>query len=213
MSIAVFGAGGHAKVVVDALDSCGMASACVLFDEDPQTWGTLIAQRRVIGGLASFRACFLDSVEHFVVAIGSNVARSKVFGAVVEMDVAPLTVKHRSAFLSPRSEVGEGSVICGRAILESGARIGRNCIVNTASLIGRDSVIGANSHVSPGAAIGPSVVLGDFVHVGTGAKILPGVHIGTGCVIGAGAVVLGDVAAGSRVVGVPARPIVRQPSR
>jgi UDP-perosamine 4-acetyltransferase len=186
-----------------------LAAGCVLFDENPRTWETVVAQRPVIGGLACFQSQFLNAVEYFVVAIGSNAARAEVFYKVAVMGVVPTAVIHRSAIVSRRSEVGEGSVICGRAIVESGAVVGRNCIVNTVSLIGRDSVIGANSHISPGAGIGAGAVIGDSVHVGTGAKIVPGVHIGSGCVIGAGAVVLRDVAAGSRVIGVPARPIVR----
>lgn len=47
----------------------------------------------------------------------------------------------------------------------------------------------------------------DNVWIGAGARILDGVTIGRDSVIGAGSVVTRDVAAGSRVVGVPARPM------
>ena len=50
------------------------------------------------------------------------------------------------------------------------------------------------------------VRIGKDVWVGGGAIILPGVTIGNGAVVGAGAVVTRDVAAGSTVVGNPARP-------
>jgi len=43
--------------------------------------------------------------------------------------------------------------------------------------------------------------------IGTGAVILPGVTIGEGAVVGAGAVVTKDVAAGSTIMGVPAREV------
>lgn len=42
-------------------------------------------------------------------------------------------------------------------------------------------------------------------YIGAGALILPGVEIGTCAVVGAGAVVTRDIAAGTIVVGVPAR--------
>ncbi len=53
---------------------------------------------------------------------------------------------------------------------------------------------------------GPIVVEED-TYIGAGAIILPGVRIGARAVIGAGAVVTREVAAGSVVVGRPARPI------
>jgi|AGTN01.1.fsa_nt_gi Acetyltransferase (isoleucine patch superfamily) len=47
-------------------------------------------------------------------------------------------------------------------------------------------------------------------YIGMGAMILPGVTIGEKAIVGAGAVVTKDVAPGTVVVGVPARPIERR---
>ena len=51
---------------------------------------------------------------------------------------------------------------------------------------------------------GPTI--GRNVHIGTGAKIIGPVVVGDGARIGANAVVVNDVAAGTTVVGSPARP-------
>lgn len=51
------------------------------------------------------------------------------------------------------------------------------------------------------------VSIGEDVWIGGGAILLPGVTVGDGAIVGAGAVVTRNVAAGSRVVGNPARPI------
>jgi len=48
--------------------------------------------------------------------------------------------------------------------------------------------------------------------IGTGAVILGGVTIGEGAVVGAGAVVTRDVAAGTVVVGNPARVLTKEPA-
>ncbi|MCV0396346.1 MAG: sugar O-acetyltransferase [Rhizobiaceae bacterium] len=50
------------------------------------------------------------------------------------------------------------------------------------------------------------VTIGARVWIGGGAIILPGVTIGNGAIVGAGAVVTRDVAAGTSVVGNPAKP-------
>ncbi|OYX43666.1 MAG: maltose acetyltransferase [Rhodobacterales bacterium 32-67-9] len=49
------------------------------------------------------------------------------------------------------------------------------------------------------------VTVGADVWIGGGAILLPGVTVGDGAIIAAGAVVSRDVAAGSRVAGIPAR--------
>lgn len=53
----------------------------------------------------------------------------------------------------------------------------------------------------------PQTIVEDGASIGGGAVILPGVRIGAKALVGAGAVVTADVAAGSVVVGNPARHI------
>jgi acetyltransferase-like isoleucine patch superfamily enzyme len=55
------------------------------------------------------------------------------------------------------------------------------------------------------------ITIGQQVWIGRGVTVLPGVHIGDRAVIGANAVVTHDVAEGSVVAGVPARPITSRP--
>ena len=69
---------------------------------------------------------------------------------------------------------------------------------------------GANVWVESGVVIGDnrgaSPTLGDDVFIGSGAKIIGGVRVHSGARVGANAVVLHDVAPGTTVVGIPARP-------
>jgi maltose O-acetyltransferase len=51
------------------------------------------------------------------------------------------------------------------------------------------------------------VIVGSGAWLGPRAVVLPGVTIGAGAVVAAGSMVSKDVAANTRVAGVPARPV------
>jgi len=53
------------------------------------------------------------------------------------------------------------------------------------------------------------VRIGTGAWVGVGACVRQGIRIGAGAMVGAGAVVVRDVAAGTTVVGNPARPLLK----
>jgi serine O-acetyltransferase len=53
--------------------------------------------------------------------------------------------------------------------------------------------------------------IGDNVFIGAGARVLGGICVGDNAQIGANAVVVHDVPAGTTVVGIPARPVMRMP--
>lgn len=50
-------------------------------------------------------------------------------------------------------------------------------------------------------------IIGDRTFVGAGARVLGGITLGDGATVGANAVVVRDVAAGTTVVGIPAKPV------
>jgi serine O-acetyltransferase len=108
------------------------------------------------------------------------------------------------------------NVVANHCIIGRGAEFGPGLV-----LIHSDGVVingsvrgGANvrieHQVTIGAAGRQSPVLGNDVFIGAGAKVLGPVYLGDGAKVGANAVVVHDVAAGTTVVGIPARPVVRR---
>ena len=102
--------------------------------------------------------------------------------------------------------------------IHPGARIGRRLFIDHGMgvVIGETAVIGDDVLIYHGVTLGgsgsgpkdhrhPSV--GDRVRIGAGAAILGSVTVGADASVGAGAVVTHDVAPGTTVVGVPARPL------
>jgi len=130
-------------------------------------------------------------------------------------DIGPGARIHRCALINLE--------VAGFASLSVGAEahVGPECILDLASPIS----IGARATLSPGVTVlthsdpghsavaadhpratGP-VVIEDDAWIGSRAVILHGIRVGARAVVGAGAVVTRDVAGGTTVAGVPARPL------
>lgn len=110
------------------------------------------------------------------------------------------------------ANLGEGVVICPGSIVTTNVQIGAHAQINVACTVMHDCRVGAFSTLSPGVHLSGNNVLEPSVFVGTGAVTVQGrperpLEIGRDAVIGAGAVVTGNVAAGTTVVGVPAREV------
>lgn len=106
--------------------------------------------------------------------------------------------------------LGPGAVLSPFVTLTSNIRIGAHFHANLYSYVEHDCVIGDYVTFAPGVKCNGNVHIEDHVYVGSGAVIKQGkpghpLVIGRGAVVGMGAVITKSVAAGTTVVGNPAR--------
>ncbi len=192
--IYLYGAGGHAKVIIDILERCGKTVAGV-FDDDPA---------KTIWNFSNlkFPAAFNFLDDELILSIGNNLIRKKI---AMQIEANYHTAVHPSAVISAHAFVNKGSVVMGGALINADTQVGKHCIVNSNASIDHDCVLEDFVHVSPNATLCGDVFAGTCSHIGAGAIILPGKKIGVNAIVGAGSVVIADIADNCVAVGNPAR--------
>lgn len=200
MRLLIVGAGGHAKVVLDAAMCAGIEVAALRGEPgDPEA---------VLGAPVVFgeQTAGADS---FIIGVGDNEMRARLYDAWHARGLKPATVVHPSAVVASSAHLGPGVFAAAGSVVNPDARVGANTILNTGCTVDHDCSIGAHAHVAPGVSISGAVEIGEGTLVGVGACVMPGARIGAWSVIGAGAVVVSDILDRTIAVGAPAAGIRR----
>ncbi len=208
--IVIVGAGGHAKVVADAIvshpDNGIRFTLAGFVDDDESRTGTSLEGRPILGTLEALD----DLMEQrnrlgLIVGVGDNEGRRSLFEKLLTQGFDFVTVVHRRAMLAETVRLGRGVFVAAGVVVNTGTSVGDDTILNTGCTVDHDNEIGAHVHVAPGANICGTVSVGDGTIVGVGACVIPNTKIGRNVTVAAGAAVTKDLADGGRVGGVPAR--------
>lgn len=193
----IYGAGGHGKVVLDAMQVAGLDCGGFVDDGEIFNWAGL----RVLKPL--------DLIENGSVNLHLAIGNCKTRQAIGNSfnHASYFSVTHPSAIIAKTAQIGIGTFLAAQSVIAPDTRIGNHCIINHSSLVDHDCMIGEYSHIAPNASLGGGVKVGKVVLVGAGAVVLPGIVIADYAVIGAGAVVTKNVAEGVTVIGNPAKSI------
>lgn len=179
--INLFGASGHAKVIMDIIHAQG-DHVNFLYDDAPHCIN--------IHGIQVFKASDVEIQGPIIISIGSNRARKKI-AERLPLDFA--TAIHPRSIVSPTAKIGSGSVVMQGAIIQADSIIGSHCIINTGASIDHECIISDYVHVSPHATLCGNVHIGEGSSIGAGSVIKQGITIGSNSIIGAGSVVVNDI--------------------
>jgi len=203
--ILLYGASGHAKVICEILEAQGRIPYG-LIDDNPQV--TLLLDYSVYNTL---QQAAVKPDDQFIISIGSNRIRKIVAQKLREVRFT--NAIHPAAVISPRSSIGEGTVVMANVSVNVHSTIGKHVILNTNCSIDHDCIVGDYVHISPNVALAGDVQVGEGTQLGIGACVKQGIRIGKWVMIGAGAVIIRDVPDYAVVVGNPGRIIkMNQPA-
>lgn len=201
--IILFGAGGHAAVIIDILKAQILAGAPFeikgfLDDSNKKEW----MGYPVLGTISSALS-FHDEETFFIIAIGNNSVRKVIQHQYGMLNF--MTAIHPTAIIGSNVVIDDGTVVMPGAIINANSKIGRHVIINSGAIVEHDNVIGDYVHLSPNATLCGAVKVGKLTHIGANATVIQGISVGERSVIGAGATVIREIPSSVIAVGTPAK--------
>lgn len=193
--IAIYGSGGHAKIVHEIL-TLNKHHVSFFLDDNPK--------EKTLNRLPIFKPNQAPDFSKIIFAIGDNKARQSLFNKY-KNNTKVISVIHPNSIISPTAKIGIGTVICAGSVINADSTIGDNCIVNTSSSIDHDCIIMDHSHIAPGCHLAGNVTVETGGFLGIGTNVIPGKKVGAWAICGAGAVVISNIPSRQTAVGVPAR--------
>jgi len=200
MTLAILGAGGHAKSIFDIVQN----KKVYFFDKAKKKFKVGKKVFDVIGDYKSIYN-YRNKISKVIVAIGDNKTRKNYYINLKKKNFKFTTLIHPKSYSGFGSKIGEGSMIMQGSFINTDSIIGKNCIINSNASIDHDCIIKDHTHICPGVIIGGNVKIGKNCWIGLGAKIIENCFIGDNVFVAAGALVIKDINSNTFVKGVPAK--------
>ncbi len=204
--VAVLGAGRGSAELIDFLAAGPFLPVAVLDDVWPDGPSDVLGVR-VVGRLdeASVHVAQGRTLLMGIANSRNRWVRHDVHRRLDLPDSAWAVFRDPSSTVSPRADLGAGSIVYPGVRVAAGARLGRQTVLYYNSVIHHDALLGDGVTVCAGVLVAGGVQVGDGSYLGIGCVLRDGITLGRGVLVGMGAVVTCDVPDGRTVAGVPAR--------
>jgi sugar O-acyltransferase (sialic acid O-acetyltransferase NeuD family) len=193
--ILIYGAGGHAKAVMEMVQAIGSFQIAGILD-DKVAPGTQVLDIPVLGTREVMPRLIHQGLHQAANGVGGILdinIRVKLFEMMEQSGLMFPALVHPRATVELSASVGDGVQVFANAYVGSSAKLNPRCMVNTNAVVSHDCEIGSYTHIAPGALLAGHVHVGDRSLVGMGVTTAIGLKIGNGVRIGNGAIIYADV--------------------
>ena len=201
----IYGAGGHARVVAEAVAGAGRYRPVAAVTDLADQAGATLDGLPVLHASEALETMRGRGVAAAIVAIGQAGARASIAERLRQAGFTLISAIHPRACVSPSATISPGCLVGAGGIVHAGTVLGEGAIVNTGAIVEHDCTVGAFAHIAPGAVIGGHARIGEASWIGIGATVKDRIAIGDRTMIGAGSVVVRDMPADALAYGNPAR--------
>jgi sugar O-acyltransferase (sialic acid O-acetyltransferase NeuD family) len=184
----LLGGGGHCRSCIDVIEAHGGWNITGILDLAPRI-GERMFGHQIIGTDDDVRQLVTRGMK-FLITVGqiaSPDCRVALYDKVQAANGQLVSIVSPLAYVSPRAELGPGTIVMHGAIVNCGARIGANVIINSKALIEHDAEVGDHCHISTAAIVNGGAAVGSRTFIGSNAVLLQGVRVPAGHVVAAGA--------------------------
>lgn len=209
-NILVWGASGHAKVLLSALNND--YNVIGFIDKNPEIEEFLGSAVYRDFSEFSKNISIVHKEIYFIIAIGGarGSERIEIHNQLMKSGLKPMSVIHPSAWVDTSAYIAPGAQILAMAAISAEVVIGSQTIINTNATIDHETQVGDGCHIMPAATVTGCVTIGNFCTIGSNATILPRISLSPHTIVGAGAVVTKNTPPNITVVGMPAKNILNK---
>lgn len=191
--VIILGAGGHAKVIAEALILSGNEILGFVTPEKelraPFLGINVIGDDSIISTFSPHDVVLANGIG----ALPYQKLRWNLASRMRKQGYSFMTIVHPSAIISRDAVLAEGVQVMAGSVIQPGTQISRDCIINTGALIDHDCFIEECCHLAPGVVFSGGINVGEGTHIGVGTSVIQNISIGKNSVIAAGSLIFKDV--------------------
>ena len=161
-SLLILGAGGFGHMIQETAYLLGYENAVFLDDA--------VKDKDVVGKCCDYKN-FLEEYDTAVAALGDNNMRLYWTEKLMEAGYQVPALIHPSAVVSPSAEIGNGSFVMQRAVVNTHTVVEHGVLVNSGAVIDHDSHICSGAHVGLGSVVKANCTIGSREKVEAGEVI------------------------------------------